>query len=82
MLELLLGDLLPWLIGIVAGIGGVLFYGSRQRRAGKAEAELDRREDDAREAARTRERLKDAADRNDGAGDPVDRLRDKGRLRD
>ena len=71
-------DIVTLLGGILVAIAGIFFYGKSERRKGRAEVvdEIDKA--DRQEAGRIRERLN--ADGRDG--DPLERLRASGRLRD
>lgn len=83
---------MTWLAGILATrlgryiAAGVLIIGAlfglraTWRGAGRAEAEREAREDDDARAIQIHERA--AAARADRSGDPVERLREAGRLRD
>ena len=78
MIELLLGDFLPWIIGGVGAVLGIFVYGRSERRKGRDQERLERRLHDLSSAKATRERL-DEIDRD---GDTLERLHAAGKLRD
>lgn len=78
MIELLIAKFLPYIIGVVGAVVGILLYGKKQKAKGKEEALARAAEKDRANAKRVKEKV-DAATRD---GDAVERLREAGRLRD
>lgn len=82
MLDLLLGDLVPYLIGAVLALFGIWGYGRKREIDGFNKGREKMMEDDRREATRTVERINEARDADHGDKSAADRLREAGRLRD
>ena len=81
MIAALLGEILPYVVGLGAVVAAFFGYGWKKSRDAKR-AERQRMKDaDMEEALRTKRRLEDALD-DDRDVSPADRLREQGRLRD
>ena len=81
MIAALLGELLPYIVGLGGIVAAFLGYGWKKGRDAK-KAERQRMKDaDTKEALRTKKRIDDALD-DDRDVSPADRLREQGRLRD
>lgn len=78
MIELLIGDLVPYLIGGALALLGIWGFGKKRERAGREKERVERRMRDAASAAKVRRETHEMA----RDGDAVERLRDAGRLRD
>lgn len=78
MIELILGQLLPYIVGGLAVFAGLWGYGKKRERDGRRK-EIERQSKSDRASA---ERTKELLDEIDNDMSPVDRLRAAGRLRD
>lgn len=78
MLELILGQFLPYIVGSLAVLAGLWGYGKKRERDGRRK-EIERQGKSDRASA---ERTKELLDEIDNDMSPVDRLRAAGRLRD
>lgn len=82
MLEFLLGDAIPILVGIVVAAGAALMNGFVQRRRGRSEGE-QRVIDEMKKLDRKQaEEMQNALEAGRRDGDAAKRLREQGRLRD
>lgn len=78
MIELLLGDFLPYIIGAVVALAGIWGYGKKREGDGRKKVVDEIEKADRKEAAGIREKLNEVA----RDGDALERLRRQGRLRD
>jgi len=78
MVDLLLGNVLPYIIGAIAIFGGLWGYGKKREKDGRNKVVDEITEADKTSAGVIKEKLDEAS----VDGDALERLRKSGRLRD